>query len=654
MIKLIFVEKTIYYIVKKKRSISMHNNKAITFLSFFFLFLILVIGITTYQNENKALLKSIDQELLAGAHAVSTLLEKNYHHRGLHSISKEKELQQIQQLQNYVKHSNLAYIYSFIKDKNGDIRFSSSSAPVNELANNDEELNSFDLYNDKTVAKVFKTNQLIFQNTSDNLGHFRSVYIPMKAQDGSTYVVGADYKIKDIESLQENLKEKIFWTFVPLITLILIYFLIVLFNLKKAHKTIHTTTKQLQKVFEIDKLTSLPNRAKLLKYIHSHPNLMLAILDINNFKAINEIYGVKLADKFLIYLAYEILSLIKYDMNLYKLNNDLFCITSTNINKKYFQDYISTLLAKMEKIDYKDGEYTIRATYTAGISHTKNIGNPLLAAEYALKNAKKTGQKVLTYIGNYEEIHETTDKRKILDDINYAIKNKKFFPYFQPIYNVQTKAITKYEALVRMQKEDGDIVAPWYFLQTAIDTGLYKHISNIMLHSVIRSAKLHPELEFSINISALDIENEEIKKNILQTIRANRVERQITLEILESEDFTDYQTLVNFTKEVKEQNIKLSIDDFGSGYSNFANLIEIQFDYLKIDGSLVKNILKDMRYEVIIKQILSFAEHLNFLVIAEFVEDEPIAQKLTELGVVLLQGYYIGKPSEKLNDGLSI
>jgi c-di-GMP phosphodiesterase len=648
-----FVKKD-YIIDEKIGNFYMQNNKVVTFLSLLFFVLIISIAANIYNHDKNSILETIDQELLAGANAVPFILEENYHHKELNSISKEQDLKHIKELSDYVKHTKLAYIYSFVKDKDGNIRFSSSSATDEELKNHDQNIYSFDIYNDKTVAKVFETKKIIFQNNSDVWGNFRSVYVPQIASDGSLYVTGADYKISDIESLQVYQRYKVLLIFIPLLIVTVIYFVIIFLRFKNAQNIIEEKTKELQKIYEVDKLTHLPNREKLLKYIRSHPNLMLAIIDVNNFKAINEIYGIKLADKFLINLAYEINHLINYDMNLYKLNNDLFCITSTNLNQHYFLQYIQSLLEKLEKTEFIDDTYTIRAIYTAGISHTEKIGNPLLAAEYAVDKAKKIGQKVIAYDGSYEEISETTNKRKILDDINYAIKNKKIFPYFQPIYNVHTKTITKYEALVRMELKNGEIVNPYYFLKIAIDTGLYKHITKNMLESVINTAKLHPHLEFSINMSSLDIENEDIKNYILETIINNKLENQITLEILESEDFQSFQTLINFSHDAQENNIKLSIDDFGSGYSNFSNLIEIHFNYLKIDGSLVRNILVDERYEVIIEQIVSFARQLDSQVIAEFVENEAIALKLEELGVDMLQGYYIGKPSANLIDGLSI
>lgn len=624
----------------------MLSNRFVTIFSLTFLVVITFIAIQTYNKEQKEILKGIKQELTAGATTLPLLLKTDTHIQDPLSLTQEKLLQYTNDLQKYLKHTNLSYLYSYIKDQKGNIRYSISSDIIKNKP--------FDLYNDKNLAYVFDTNKTLFVESNDNLGHFQSVYIPMQLSDGTYFVVRADYELKKIRILLEEHKQQILLRYIPLVVLTLIYLFITVKNTTRAQQIINEKTKRIRKIYETDKLTHLPNRNKLLKIIKKFPKLTLAIIDINNFKAVNEIYGAEIADQFLKHTAYEINAIIKYDMDLYKLNSDLFCITSTNMDSSYFEQYLYSLLEQLEKIEFQSGEYRVRATYTAGIAHAENFNNPILAAEYALENAKKSGKKVLNYNGSFETVSETSGKREVLDHINYAIKNGKFFPYFQPIYNLQTQSITKYEALIRMQKPDGEIVAPWYFLQTAIDTGLYKHLSEFMLKSVVQFAKENPQIQFSLNISAVDIENEEIRNKLFGTIITNKVEDQIVLEILESEDFKEYESLINFANEAKQNNIKVSIDDFGSGYSNFANLIEIDFDYLKIDGSLIKNILLDKRYEVVVREILSFAKQLKSQVIAEFVENEAIANKLKELGVDLLQGYYIGKPSAYLRDGLSM
>lgn len=156
------------------------------------------------------------------------------------------------------------------------------------------------------------------------------------------------------------------------------------------------------------------------------------------------------------------------------------------------------------------------------------------------------------------------------------------------------------------------------------------------------------DYEFSINLSILDIQNQEILKFILVQIQAFDAPQRIVFEILESHRIENYQEMKGFIKEVKKYGCKIAIDDFGSGYSNFSHIFELNVDYLKIDGSLVKFITTDDSSRVIVKTIVNFASNLGLKTIAEFVEDRDSLELLEKMGVDFVQGYYIGKPSSEL------
>jgi EAL domain-containing protein (putative c-di-GMP-specific phosphodiesterase class I) len=232
----------------------------------------------------------------------------------------------------------------------------------------------------------------------------------------------------------------------------------------------------------------------------------------------------------------------------------------------------------------------------------------------------------------------------VIAEIHDAIKNKRIFPYFQPIYSVKTSKVIKYESLMRIQLRDGSIVAPAYFLEISHQAKLYPKLSMMMLEAVLEQAKEYPKMHFSFNLSAVDIEDIVMAEFILRTLKSSSVAKQLTLEILETEGFHSYKTLALFISEVKSYGVTVAIDDFGSGYSNFAEIVELNVDYLKIDGSLVKQITTDPHYEHIIIAIIKFAQSLDLQTIAEFVEDETLAQRLIAMGVDMLQGYYIGRP----------
>jgi len=250
----------------------------------------------------------------------------------------------------------------------------------------------------------------------------------------------------------------------------------------------------------------------------------------------------------------------------------------------------------------------------------------------------------------HENMNHNKKNKRILDDIDYALQHNKVYSYLQPIYDVLQKKIVKYETLMRIERQNGEIVAPWYFLDVAKKTPLYHKLSLQMFTQVIQIAKKNPSLSFSFNISALDIQNSEFCEAIFTRAVQENIAGQLTLEILESEEFDNFDALCQFIQKAKDARITIAMDDFGSGYSNLSNVIKLNLNYLKIDGSIVKYIASDIHYEKLFKNIINLAKELDLITIAEYIEDETIQNKAIELGIDMLQGYHIGKPLPDILD----
>ncbi|MCD8541183.1 MAG: EAL domain-containing protein [Aliarcobacter cryaerophilus] len=159
---------------------------------------------------------------------------------------------------------------------------------------------------------------------------------------------------------------------------------------------------------------------------------------------------------------------------------------------------------------------------------------------------------------------------------------------------------------------------------------------------------LKTQKNITINLSFKDILNYEFidyLDNVLEKLKFEDRNR-LVFEILESENLSDYDFLEEFVLKYKKLGVKIAIDDFGSGYSNFIRIIRLKPDYLKIDGSLIKNIDKDNNSYEIVKSIIAFSKTLNIKTIAEYVHSEEIFNLLLELDVDEFQGYYFGKPDE--------
>jgi EAL domain-containing protein (putative c-di-GMP-specific phosphodiesterase class I) len=196
-----------------------------------------------------------------------------------------------------------------------------------------------------------------------------------------------------------------------------------------------------------------------------------------------------------------------------------------------------------------------------------------------------------------------------------------------------------------MIDEDGNIVPPGKFLLIAKNSKYYPDITRLMTEQSMEMFKNRPE-EFTLNLSALDIENKNIRDFLLDSLEQSPdTASRLTLEIVEQEGVRFIDILKEFVRQVKLYGVKIAIDDFGSGYSNFRMLLDMDVDFLKIDGSLIRNIHTDASSRNVVETIKTFADKTKIGIIAEFVENEEIFQCLKKMGIHYLQGYYIGKPA---------
>ncbi|HIP21298.1 MAG TPA: EAL domain-containing protein, partial [Sulfurimonas sp.] len=215
--------------------------------------------------------------------------------------------------------------------------------------------------------------------------------------------------------------------------------------------------------------------------------------------------------------------------------------------------------------------------------------------------------------------------------------------FFQVIVD-KDREIYKYESLVRLIEKDGSVMAPFFFLDVAKQGKYYTQISSIVLENSFKALE-KVEADISINLSAIDMENESIREEIYTLLHnSGEKAKRVTFELLEDEEMKDFEVIKAFIVKVKSYGVKIAIDDFGSGYSNYERLLDFQPDIIKIDGSLVKNIESSKFSVSIVKSIIFFAREQGLCVIAEYVENETIFNILKDLGVEYFQGYYFGKP----------
>ncbi|MDD3505795.1 MAG: EAL domain-containing protein [Sulfurimonas sp.] len=399
--------------------------------------------------------------------------------------------------------------------------------------------------------------------------------------------------------------------------------------------------------FYYDVLTGLENRRKLTERLEEKKRAFLMIINIDSFQEINDLYGNKAGDSILKDFAHFLKESILTDDGIYRLHSDEFSyICDKGINIEEFKAFASKLSEKISRKSFKinaNGEVSLSATFGISYGYEMLLEN----ADIALKIAKKSKKDFLVYDDTmymakvYEKNFEWTKRLK------RAIEEDKIVPLFQPIVDTKTQKIVKYEALMRIVDDNGTYIPPLYFLELAKKNKLYHQLTKIMIEKTFQKFKDLP-YSVSINISVEDILNRDINKFILKKLKESSINQKIVFEIIESEGIENFNQVLEFINKVKSYGAKVSIDDFGTGYSNFEYLMKLKVDYIKIDGSMIKNIDKDENSQIITKTIVNFAKSMGIKTVAEFVHSKNVFKKVEELEVDFSQGYYFGEPTDKI------
>ncbi|MGP1450973.1 MAG: putative bifunctional diguanylate cyclase/phosphodiesterase [Wolinella sp.] len=444
-----------------------------------------------------------------------------------------------------------------------------------------------------------------------------------RAKDGSTYIV--DSIILPIVGLNGRIKEYI--------------------------AVRHDLTELVQKNAIIkrqstDMLTGLVNRVKLIEDIELFEPLALCLINIDGFSNVNDVYGIEFGDQILKLVAKRIVqALPERAYTPYRLDGDEFAILLIEPDVNHEQVFKRA----MESINVEPFINQGQVVYlTARMGIAVHEGRDSLSkASLALKHAKERRRGVVVYERHFDL--ESAYKSNIIwaNRLFKAISEQRIVPFFQPILNIKTGVSEKYEALVRMIDEDGNEISPYHFLEIAKKTKQYHHITKIMVHEGIKQAKKH-NVEISINLSIDDLENPSTLAYIFDEIKQSGCGEKIIFEITESEGMGNYAKVRDFIAEIRKLGCKIAIDDFGSGYSNFMHILELEIDFLKIDGSIVKNILENVRSHALLCSIVRLAQELGIKCVAEFVSSRELLEGVSEGGVEFAQGFYIGRPSVEI------
>ena len=407
-------------------------------------------------------------------------------------------------------------------------------------------------------------------------------------------------------------------------------------------KELKRNQKELYGELYFHSTTDLFNRNKFFQLDRKYA---LIILNIDKFREINNYFGIEIGDKLIIAVANRLKKLKKErKFKIYHIDIDEFVLLFPLItNKNELINITKDIISILEK-DYKIDNNEISIKFRAGISFEDKS---YLCAEMALAVAKEENRdiKVCEDVKSYSKKYE--EHLKWLTKIKKTLKENRIKPFYQPLVD-KNREIIKYEALLRIIEKDGEVISPFFFLDIAKKTRYYLDITKIMLNEVIQKIETY-NVKISINLSLEDIDNKEMRNFIINKIKSSLTNKSLlTIEIVETENIGNSKDVFDFLKEVKKLGIEIYIDDFGSGYANFDYLLKLNPDGIKIDGSLIENILENENNQKIVKTIISFAKESNIKTVAEFIGSKEIFEYLKDLGVDYFQGYYFSPPREDI------
>jgi EAL domain-containing protein (putative c-di-GMP-specific phosphodiesterase class I) len=275
----------------------------------------------------------------------------------------------------------------------------------------------------------------------------------------------------------------------------------------------------------------------------------------------------------------------------------------------------------------------------------------IIAAENGCQMAKRDGRNRIHVIDASKEEYQThIDQINWLSKLSNAITNNDFILYGQKIAPINGDLSNKhYELLIRLKNADGTISFPDSFIPAAERYDLMPIIDRWVLEAAFSLAK--SDTSYSINLSGQSLIDDSLPSFIESLLDKYKVEaNNITLEITETAAIQNIQTCIKLINRLKIKGIKFSLDDFGSGLSSFTYLKNLPIDFLKIDGSFIKDIASDAISYAMVKSINELGHLMHIKTIAEYVENKEILIKLKEIGVDYVQGYYIHKPAQMESD----
>lgn len=406
-----------------------------------------------------------------------------------------------------------------------------------------------------------------------------------------------------------------------------------------------------------DVLTQLPNRRQF--FVQVEQELILArqtsqcfavgILDLDNFKPVNDVHGHHIGDLVLVEVGKRLAQIRPDEVRFYRLGGDEFAfhLVTDDEHASLRQIAYEINQAISQPISIDGLRMVIKASMGACIVCDQQTSAQTLyeRADFALYHVKRTER------GNLEIYSDTLEKeRQQLNRIDQALRaadiHAELFPVFQPIIDIDTGEVGAFESLARWRSPTLGDVSPVLFIPVAESLGMIADITKLMFRRAIHTMTGWPEdMRLSFNLSAYDVSNQAVIEDLISIMQTSHLRPgRFIFEITETALLQDFETARQNIKRLRQAGAKVALDDFGTGYSSLSHVQHLPLDKLKIDRSFIKDIETNTTSQTIVRSILALCQGMHMECVAEGAETESQVRFLQAMGCHWVQGYYFAKP----------
>ncbi|MBS0345460.1 MAG: EAL domain-containing protein [Proteobacteria bacterium] len=434
-------------------------------------------------------------------------------------------------------------------------------------------------------------------------------------------------------------------------------------------KALSRTLSELEYYSTHDPLTGLHNRryfnemlgyelGRSERHVHEFSILML---DLDDFKDVNDTYGHPRGDMVLQQVAEKMRTVMRRGDLATRIGGDEFAIILVETGLEGAMVVAEKLRTELRQMRFEGDDGKIfHITTSIGIVSYPQDANSLTdlmaGVDIGLYRAKELGKDTIgTFESVKDRVHASRATRDYAEKLRASLREKRVVPYFQTIFDCRTGQPFAYETLARIIEPDGTTLSAGAFIETIEKYGLGRDLDRAIIEQGFAAARERldtpgaPPFRLFINLSAQEIQGRGILGYAeMLCAQLDIPPNVIVFEILERDAIGDMTHMRKFLSDLRKKGFLFALDDFGSGYNSFHYLRELTFDYVKIDGAFVKNIVKSKVDRTLVRNLTRLCQELGILTIAEFVESEEILDELRSMGVDYAQGFHLGMPVSRM------